>query len=285
MKTIRHVLVILFSILIFISAILFCATTLSQSLFAKDLTKSIVENINIDEPINAALSKFDPQTREAVLNESGKLKETIVNNEQFTQAIQQYGEAFIGSILNENSVTPDINQEARNAITAHENDIKEVIGTNLNETQKDQLIQGISENLNLQPYYNRIVDKVKQQITPKQQSALTLLQTLTNPSLTTLALGMMIVSILGIIVCKMSVYRWLFAPSLSFSFAGISLWIGSKIVPSILGDIITTMNSLLGGFTTAIFSQLANFAYIYIGIGIVGMILYYTLKHFLPNQN
>ncbi|MEG0520660.1 MAG: hypothetical protein RR520_05710 [Erysipelotrichaceae bacterium] len=56
MKTIRHVLVILFSILIFISAILFCATTLSQSLFAKDLTKSIVENINIDEPINAALS-------------------------------------------------------------------------------------------------------------------------------------------------------------------------------------------------------------------------------------
>ncbi|MEG2384760.1 MAG: hypothetical protein RR925_08500 [Erysipelotrichaceae bacterium] len=285
MKTIRHILTIIFSILIFMSSILFCATTLAQDLFAKDLTKTIINNINIDEPINAALSSFDPQIRETILNESGKLKETIVNNEQFTQAIQHYGEAFIGSVLNENSVTPDINQEARNAITAHENEIKKVIGTNLSEAQKTQVIQGISDNINLQPLYDKIVDKVKQQITPKQQSALTLLQTLTDPSLKTLSIGTLLISIIGIIICKSSLYRWLFACSLSFIFSGLSLLLASKIAPSMFADIIDIMNSMLGGFTTTIFSQLTNFSYIYIGIGIIGMILYYIGKNFLPNRN
>lgn len=284
MKLFRVFLTTLGSIIIFLSSLTLSVSLITQDLFDKNLSKIIIDEIDIESKINNALSIFDGDSRYQIMSDTSKFQEELLKNDEWNEMISKYSKSFITSIISDQLITPDINKDVKDTIHDNQGEIKNIIGDFMNEGEKNQLIKEIINRIDLNPIYEEIVNTTRQQLSPNQVQMLEFVHFFSLDSTMYTSIFFLIGSIVLIIIAKASIYRWLFSVSTTFVLSGICLWIGSYVAPIIFNGIKAQFDQLSNGFSL-LFDQARNIGFIYLGIGILGIILYFIFDHLLKSND
>lgn len=272
MKIVRSCILFVCGLVLFFSCMLLYVSGITQELFSSDMSTAIVENIDIREPIHKVLATMPNGIllQRYVDQQIEDVKKTLTDNEDFNQFVHTYSMNVMTSLADGSVSTPDIDNDIRNVISKHETELKNALGDQLQDSQKNTLINGMKDNIHLADVYSHLVQAAKERLTPQQLEMIKFMNVFINPFTRTLSYILMALSILVIIVVKRSLYAWLFTVGTALLFAGGILFIGSKIV----GKLLSSGYSITANLISAQSQRMGTYAYWYLGFGLSACVLY-----------
>lgn len=280
MKFIRSLLVFICGVLLFGATITYYSSTTTQHLFQEDLTKLMVDNISIEKSVEDILQSANiaPAVRKQILEESEKVKQDIVSSKEFATFVDTYSTAILNNVIHEESIAPNIDQDIRSLISAHEKEIKSAMGTLIGEQQKNEVIKTLNNSIDLNPVYDTVLGIVRENVTPKQKQLIQFIDILSSDFTKVIGLVTMIAMAALIILLKFHPFRWMFAVGLPFVLSGSILIIGAYLTPIIYGTQIEQISDYLGGLTISEFDRMARYGYAYLGFGFLLCMLHFVFK-------
>lgn len=272
MKVLRSTFVFLCGLILFLSCMLLYISGMTQELFSSDISSILVENIDITKPFDKVLSEIPNGylLQPYVDKQVEDVKKTLLQNEDFTAFVNTYSLEVLHSLADDHAAAPDINKDIQKVIEKHENELKNSLGNSITDAQKDILIKGMKDNINLSKTYTDILNYAKDRLSPQQVEIIKFINIFTKPFTKTLSYILMTVSILLIIIIKRSFYSWLLPVGLSLFSAGGILFVGSIVADKLLSG----TSSVVMQFINTESQRMGIFAYWYIGIGVIACILH-----------
>lgn len=286
MKLIRSLIIIMCGIIIFLSSILFFGSMTSQYLFKEDLTKVVVTGFDIKSPIDEALSsiKIPKKIRNEIINKTDKLKEEIIKNKEFNTFVNKYSIAILDNVANDTSLYPNINADFKNVLDAHEQDLKDVVKGYMDESYVSIVLTSMKENINLEPVYKSAITSVKQQITPEQKIVVEAVDTLTQDSTKIISVAAFLIASIIVVLLMKSFIQWMIPVGIPIVLGGMTLFIGSRILPSLIPASLQTNNDIISGFISTECERMATYGLLYLTIGGILCVIFVLLQRVFPKK-
>lgn len=274
MKTLKKLLIGFFTLIV-----ISCLTLFLISLNIKEVLTNMVSDTVVTEVITSkVINTFENNLDKIDSKDLEKIEEVISNNEDLKEVSKKLIDSTILYLIEEESIEDfTVKESISDIIKKNKKTLEETTGYKIKDSDIENIITDIDDRLDINQIYQEQVTKIKAELTPEQQLALRLYNTLTSKQFKIIMLAIMAICLSLIAILKKSFYKWITNLTTALIVSGTLVMIFSGLINLIVNYAITTtsLNIKINS------NQMLEIGLISLISGIIIIIIYQVIKKIL----